>query len=83
VSRIPAARAASTQVARWESELELGQDFSVAPEHDDDLASTLADAVSARTSGWDEDEEMDWYRPSASGGSRLLAHEVAHVIQQR
>lgn len=53
--------------------------------HADDSAAQLARAVSARafTVGSDIFFGAGEYKPGTSGGNALIAHEVAHVIQQR
>jgi Domain of unknown function (DUF4157) len=53
--------------------------------HHDDHAAALSRAVSARafTVGNDIFFGAGEYRPSSAGGRELLAHELAHVVQQR
>jgi len=53
--------------------------------HSGDGATALARAVSARafTVGNDIFFGPGEYRPGTPGGDRLIAHEVAHVVQQR
>jgi Domain of unknown function (DUF4157) len=53
--------------------------------HADDHAAALARAVSARafTVGSDIFFGAGEYRPGTHEGQQLIAHEVAHVIQQR
>ena len=53
--------------------------------HHDDHAAALSRAVSARafTVGRDIFFGAGEYRPATSGGRELLAHELAHVVQQR
>ena len=53
--------------------------------HTDDGAAALARAVSARafTVGSDIYFGRGEYQPGTSGGNELIAHEVAHTIQQR
>lgn len=53
--------------------------------HTDESAASLARAVSARafTVGSDIFFGAGEYKPGTSGGNELIAHEVAHVIQQR
>ena len=53
--------------------------------HHDDHAAALSRAVSARafTVGSDIFFGAGEYRPSAQPGRELLAHELAHVVQQR
>jgi len=53
--------------------------------HTGDHAAALARAVSARafTVGSDIFFAQGEYRPGTADGDRLVAHEVAHVVQQR
>jgi hypothetical protein len=53
--------------------------------HHDDHAAALSRAVSARafTLGSDIFFGAGEYRPETAGGRELLAHELAHVVQQR
>jgi hypothetical protein len=53
--------------------------------HVGDHADALARAVSARafTVGSDVFFASGEYRPGTHGGDALIAHEVAHVVQQR
>jgi hypothetical protein len=53
--------------------------------HYDDHAAALSRAVSARafTVGSDIFFGAGEYRPNSSSGRELLAHELAHVVQQR
>jgi hypothetical protein len=53
--------------------------------HHDDHAAALSRAVSARafTVGRDIFFGAGEYQPESSGGRELLAHELAHVVQQR
>ena len=53
--------------------------------HTDDHAGALARAVSARafTVGSDIFFAPGQYNPGTSSGNELIAHEVAHVAQQR
>ena len=53
--------------------------------HHDDHAAALSRAVSARafTVGSDIFFGAGEYRPTSTGGRELLAHELAHVVQQR
>jgi hypothetical protein len=63
----------------------LGDDFTDVTIHRDAAAAELARSVSARafTVGNDVFFAPGEYRPSTTAGSRLLAHELAHVVQQR
>jgi hypothetical protein len=53
--------------------------------HDDTDAANLARSVSARafTTGADVYFAQGEYRPGSSAGDELIAHELAHVKQQR
>jgi hypothetical protein len=63
----------------------LGDDFGDVTIHRDGAAADLARSVSARafTVGSDVFFAPGEYRPGTTEGSRLLAHELAHVVQQR
>jgi hypothetical protein len=63
----------------------LGDPLADVRVHDDRGAAELARSVSARafTTGADVYFAEGEYRPGTSGGDRLLAHELAHVVQQR
>ena len=60
-------------------------DFSDVRVHHDDLATRAANALAARafTAGTDIVFNRGRYSPRTREGSRLLAHELAHVVQQR
>jgi hypothetical protein len=63
----------------------FGRDFSGVRVHDGDLASQSAESVgaSAYTAGLDIVFAAHRYSPGTERGQRLLAHELAHVIQQK
>jgi hypothetical protein len=63
----------------------FGHDFSRVRVHTDTKASDSARAVSARafTLGQSIYFDSGEYRPETLAGKRLLAHELAHTIQQR
>jgi hypothetical protein len=63
----------------------FGQDFSDVRVHADGVAANAARAVEARayTIGRDVVFASGEYRPGTLEGKRLLAHELAHVVQQR
>jgi Domain of unknown function (DUF4157) len=63
----------------------LGDSFGDVRVHTGDDAAALARSVSARafTVGSDIFFGSGEYRPGSSGGGELLAHELAHVVQQR
>lgn len=62
----------------------LGADFSRVRIHRDNAAASSAAAVGARafTLGSDIVFGAGQYRPETPGGRRLIAHELAHVMQQ-
>lgn len=62
----------------------FGHDFSGVRVHTDGEATNVARAVRARafTLGHDIVFGAGEYMPATMGGKRLLAHELAHVIQQ-
>ena len=62
-----------------------GQHLDDVRVHHDDHAAALSRAVSARafTVGGDIFFGAGEYRPDSAGGRELLAHELAHVVQQR
>ena len=63
----------------------LGESLHDVRVHTDEGAAALARAVSARafTVGSDIFFAPGEYRPASRDGRELIAHEVAHVIQQR
>lgn len=62
----------------------FGHDFSQVRVHDNPLAARSAQAVNALayTVGRDIVFAPGRYQPSSSAGRQLIAHELAHVIQQ-
>ncbi len=62
----------------------LGTDLSRVRVHTDDAAARLAAGLSARafTTGGEVYFGAGEYRPHSQEGRRLLAHELAHVVQQ-
>lgn len=70
---------------RSSMESRFGQDFSGVRIHDDASAAESARAVNARayTVGQDIAFASGQYDPNSHSGSHLLAHELAHTIQQR
>lgn len=62
----------------------FGRDFGAVRVHADDRAASLAGALSAHafTVGRDIFFAAHQYRPAASAGRELIAHELAHVVQQ-
>ncbi len=65
-------------------ESRFGADFSAVRIHHDTAANQLADAFDARafTVGRDIFFARDQFAPSTDTGKRLIAHELAHVLQQ-
>jgi len=65
-------------------ELRFGHDFSKVRVHTDSKAGESARAVNAQayTVGGDVVFGANEYAPGTTGGRRLLAHEVTHVLQQ-
>jgi hypothetical protein len=70
---------------REEMEAKFGEDFRDVRVHGDRTAHTIASLLGARalTSGKEIVFGEDFYVPNSSKGKRLLAHELAHVVQQR
>lgn len=66
-------------------ESSMGEHLSDVRVHTDTAANALARAVSARafTVGNDIFFASGEYQPGTSQGNQLVAHEVAHVLQQR
>jgi hypothetical protein len=60
-------------------------DLSDVRVHTDDTADTLNRSVSARAfaTGTDVYFAKGEYNPGSAAGDRLIAHELAHVVQQR
>ena len=60
-------------------------DLSDVRVHTGDTADALNTAVAARAfaTGTDVYFAKDQYKPNTSDGDRLIAHELAHVVQQR
>ena len=60
-------------------------DLSDVRVHTGDTADALNTAVAARAfaTGTDVYFAQDQYKPNTSDGDRLIAHELAHVVQQR
>jgi Domain of unknown function (DUF4157) len=63
----------------------LGDDLADVRVHADEHADHLSRAVAARafTTGADVFFARGEYRPGTAAGDQLLAHELAHVVQQR
>ncbi|CAN5309155.1 hypothetical protein BH11MYX1_BH11MYX1_08870 [soil metagenome] len=66
-------------------ESSLGADLSSVRVHTGSESATAASSVGARAyaTGQDIHFGAGQYDPSSSGGQHLLAHEVAHTVQQR
>lgn len=66
-------------------ETRFGHDFSQVRVHTDEKAAASARDVNARayTLGDDIVFGKDQYHPSATSSQHLIAHELAHVVQQR
>jgi hypothetical protein len=71
-------------VARAPMEVQFGRDFSRVRVHSGDAAARSARAANALafTYGRDIVFGEGQYRPETAEGTRLLAHELAHVVQQ-
>lgn len=69
---------------RTPMERRAGHDLSAVRIHDDEAASSLAETLKARafTLGADIAFARGHYAPGTPAGDRLLAHEVAHAVQQ-
>jgi Zn-dependent peptidase ImmA (M78 family) len=70
---------------RSSMEQRLGHDFSRVRVHADGAAAGSADALAARayTMGHNIVFGASEYAPATARGQQLLAHELAHVVQQR
>jgi Domain of unknown function (DUF4157) len=70
---------------RTDLEGKLGHSFHDVRVHKDGEAGELARSVSARafTTGTDLYFAQDEYKPDSAQGKELIAHELAHVVQQR
>ena len=70
--------------ARSYFEPRFGRDFSAVRVHTGPRAETLARGLGARafTTGADIAFGRGQYAPETTGGKRLLAHELTHVVQQ-
>ena len=66
-------------------ESRFGHDFGAVRVHDDAVASESARAVNARayTVGQDIVFDRGRYNPQSHAGRHLLAHELAHTVQQQ
>jgi hypothetical protein len=90
-SSLPSTRAVAASGAplqpntRALMETRFGHDFSQVRVHTDDKAAASARDANARayTVGDDIVFGKGQYHPSAASSQRLIAHELAHVVQQR
>jgi hypothetical protein len=85
--KIDASRGSGTSLpsnVRGRMEGDLG-DLSDVTVHTDDTADQLNRSVSAKAfaTGTDVYFAKGEYNPGSSDGDRLIAHELAHVVQQR
>ena len=73
------------QATRTRMETALGHDFGQVRVHADPAAGAVARGLSARafTVGHDVAFAPGEYRPGTLVGDAILAHELAHVVQQR
>jgi hypothetical protein len=69
---------------RGRMERAFGQSFGAVRVHTDSTAGSLAESLSARafTVGSDVAFAADEYRPGSIAGDALIAHELAHTVQQ-
>lgn len=69
---------------RRQAERALGTDFSGVRIHADDRSDALCQSLQAEafTTGSDIFFAKDGFRPETESGSRLLTHELTHVVQQ-
>lgn len=70
---------------RTKMEKAFGTDFSQVRVHDHSTSATLNEALASRafTTGHDIFFGAGEYAPESAEGQRLLAHELAHVVQQQ
>ena len=85
--RIDASRGAGGSLSspiRQQMEHSLGTELADVRVHTDPSADTLAQAVNAQafTTGRDIFFRRNAYRPETAAGRKVLAHELAHVVQQ-
>jgi Domain of unknown function (DUF4157) len=80
----PPGDAAIPVAVRDVMESHFGGDFSGVRIHHDPAANDLANKLNARafTAGRDIFFGPDQFAPASEGGKRLIAHELAHVMQQ-
>lgn len=88
MSRVSVPRGSGSSMApsaRAFAQASLGHDFSRVRIHTDTEAARSAESIGARayTLGENIYFGKDEYAPDSSAGRRLLAHELAHVVQRR
>jgi hypothetical protein len=85
IARAQGSGGALDATARQRFSTSLGDPLGDVRIHTDAGADALARSVAARafTTGSDVFFASGEYRPGSSDGDRLLAHELAHVVQQR
>jgi hypothetical protein len=85
VSSLLGTGAPLAETTRREFEQRFGASFADVRIHDDSIAHARADSFDANayTVGSHIVFSRNRFAPDAFGGKRLLAHELAHVIQQR
>jgi len=73
------------QSLQHQFEARLGQDFSNVRVHQGSESTVAARAIGARafTTGNDIFFAPGNYQPNTESGNELIAHELAHVVQQR
>jgi HEAT repeat protein len=84
ISALKGGGASLPEASRTFFKARLGHDFSTVRIHSDSRAATLAGSLNARafTLAPDIVFGRGAYSPGTDDGSRLLAHELAHVVQQ-
>ena len=82
---LPAGERQLDEPTRAVMESRFGEDFTDVRVHTGDAASAVAQAVQARAYTVGEDIVFGdrEYAPQTVEGERLIAHELAHVVQQR
>jgi len=71
------------QNVRQRFELRFGYDFSRVRLHTDERAAESARAIDALAYASGNDIVFNQYSPGTDSGQKLLAHELAHVVQQQ
>src|SRR5262249_17437579 len=85
IARLPGRGTPLPRSVRRHMEPRFGTSFADVRVHHDRQASDSARSVGARayTFGRDVVFHAGEYRPETAAGRRLIAHELAHVVQQR